>query len=46
MLGLTCAKLRPDYTRYPLVFGYPPYDVAFYYPQPYLLELPAAGGGD
>ena len=42
MWGLSCAKLRLDYTGYPLVFGQLAYDEAFYHPQLYLLKLHAA----
>ena len=41
-LGLSCAKLRPAYTSYPLVFGQLAYANAAYYAQLCLLELAAA----
>ena len=41
-LGLSCAKLRPAYTSYPLVFGSLAYAKAAYYAQLCLLELAAA----
>ena len=41
-LVLSCAKLRPAYTSYPLVFGKLAYAEAVYYAQLCLFKLSAA----
>ena len=41
-LGLSCAKLRPAYTSYPLVFGLLAFAEAAYYVQLCLLKFAAA----